>query len=719
MKAIVQHEYGAPQDVLGLADVQMPVIGTGDVLVSVRASSANPWDWHYIRGEPVLLRPALGGIRKPKFKIPGGDVAGTVQQAGSGVTAFKSSDDVYGFGHGAFAEYTAVPHGSLALKPQSLTFEQAAAVPLAVVTALQGLRAGGLQPGQDVLMVRFRRFLVPCDPRLRVAKTINSGCRSQLAHQALRDQTCRVTYAGEPHMRRSFHSPAASSLAMVVLVSLGAVCVLGPVPQPAFAAGTAPPAPAGLNLQANANSSITLTWDPTPGATGYNIYRATSSGGEGSTPIASTARRAYTDINLSSTPVYFYEVTAVNSAGESSRSAQDASKTSLPAGTGGNVPGVPSGNSLIFYSKDALLGGLDWFQTLTGWYPEALPSPGSISPGHQVIDMAYATQSTMTFKNVVVPARGLYTVDWRYAFASGLFPGVTDRQMGLEVDGRVITTTERFVITGSFNIYRHATIQVHLKAGKNSITLFAVSDHGVSRVDQMTITPATASVPSGPANLTATTGSRSVKLRWTRSTSGNPASYSIYRGSMPDGEATTPIATINATTTTFTDSGLKNHSTYFYQVTANNAVGASTGSNQIMATPGVTTLKGTNLALNQPAYASSIQVVGYPASAAVDDNFNTRWASLFFSPQWLLVDLGAMHKISRVALYWEKAYARAFQIQVSRDGINWTTIYSTTRGTGGTQILAVNGTGRYIRMYGTQRGTRYGYSLWDFQAFGA
>jgi len=153
MRAIVQHEYGAPQDVLGLADLEMPVIGAEDVLVSVRASSANPWDWHYIRGEPVLLRPALGGIRKPRFKVPGGDLAGTVQQAGSGVTVFKPGDDVYGFGHGAFAEYVAVACGSLALKPQNLTFEQAAAVPLAAVTALQGLRAGGLRPGQDVLIV--------------------------------------------------------------------------------------------------------------------------------------------------------------------------------------------------------------------------------------------------------------------------------------------------------------------------------------------------------------------------------------------------------------------------------------------------------------------------------------------------------------------------------------------------------------------------------------
>jgi NADPH:quinone reductase-like Zn-dependent oxidoreductase len=154
MKAIVQHQYGAPPDVLHLAEVEMPVAGAEDVLVSVRASAANPWDWHFIRGEPLLLRPAgLGGIRRPKFPVPGGDLAGTVERAGSAVTAFKPGDEVYGFGHGAFAEYIAVHQDGLAPKPGNLTFEQAAAVPLAAVTALQGLRAGGIQPGQQVLVI--------------------------------------------------------------------------------------------------------------------------------------------------------------------------------------------------------------------------------------------------------------------------------------------------------------------------------------------------------------------------------------------------------------------------------------------------------------------------------------------------------------------------------------------------------------------------------------
>jgi NADPH:quinone reductase-like Zn-dependent oxidoreductase len=154
MQAIVQDEYGPPEDVLRLAETAIPAVGERDVLVSVRASSANPWDWHFIRGEPVLFRAAgLGGVRKPKFRIPGGDLAGTVKEAGKSVTAFKPGDEVYGFGHGAFAEYITVPEDGLAPKPANLTFEQAAAVPLGAVTALQGLRAGGIQPGQRVLII--------------------------------------------------------------------------------------------------------------------------------------------------------------------------------------------------------------------------------------------------------------------------------------------------------------------------------------------------------------------------------------------------------------------------------------------------------------------------------------------------------------------------------------------------------------------------------------
>jgi hypothetical protein len=137
-----------------------------------------------------------------------------------------------------------------------------------------------------------------------------------------------------------------------------------------------------------------------------------------------------------------------------------------------------------------------------------------------------------------------------------------------------------------------------------------------------------------------------------------------------------------------------------------------------MTTPGITPPSGTNLALNQPAYASSVQGAGYPATAAVDNNWNSRWSSASSDPQWLLVDLGATHTVNEVALYWESAYGKAFQIQTSNDAVNWTTIYSTTTGTGGIQTLPLSGSGRYVRLYGTARGTGYGYSLWEFQVFG-
>jgi hypothetical protein len=127
----------------------------------------------------------------------------------------------------------------------------------------------------------------------------------------------------------------------------------------------------------------------------------------------------------------------------------------------------------------------------------------------------------------------------------------------------------------------------------------------------------------------------------------------------------------------------------------------------------------TLLSQGKPATASSTEAAGaYLASEAVDGNLGTRWSSAFSDPQWLQVDLGAPSAITRVELNWETAAAKAFQIQTSNDATNWTSIYSTTTSTGGTQSLAVNGNGRYVRMYGTQRTTGYGYSLLEFKVYG-
>ena len=125
----------------------------------------------------------------------------------------------------------------------------------------------------------------------------------------------------------------------------------------------------------------------------------------------------------------------------------------------------------------------------------------------------------------------------------------------------------------------------------------------------------------------------------------------------------------------------------------------------------------TNIALHQPTTASSIQGPSWPASNATDGNLSTRWSSAFSDPQWLEVDLGSTQSICQAVIHWETAYAKAFQIQTSNDNSTWTTIYSTTTSTGGTQTLNITGSGRYIRMYGTVRATQYGYSIYEFQVY--
>ncbi|GAA4926508.1 beta-glucanase (GH16 family) [Nonomuraea thailandensis] len=126
------------------------------------------------------------------------------------------------------------------------------------------------------------------------------------------------------------------------------------------------------------------------------------------------------------------------------------------------------------------------------------------------------------------------------------------------------------------------------------------------------------------------------------------------------------------------------------------------------------------LSQGRPVTASSTEsAAAFPASAAVDGDPGTRWSSAFSDPQWIQVDLGATAAISQVELSWEAAYATAFQVQASTDGATWSTLHSTAAGAGGNQTLAVSGSGRYVRVHGTQRATPWGYSLWEFKVYGA
>jgi NADPH:quinone reductase-like Zn-dependent oxidoreductase len=153
MRAIVQDRYGSP-DVLELKDIDRPSMGDGDVLVRVHAASVNPQDWHIMRARPFIVRVSGYGLRTPKKRIRGTDVAGRVEAIGQHVTRFRPGDEVFGWCEGAFAEYGCADEGHFVPKSADISFAAAAAVPMAGCTALQGLRdTGAVQPGQEVLII--------------------------------------------------------------------------------------------------------------------------------------------------------------------------------------------------------------------------------------------------------------------------------------------------------------------------------------------------------------------------------------------------------------------------------------------------------------------------------------------------------------------------------------------------------------------------------------
>ena len=156
MKAIIYTRYGST-DVLKLEEIPKPTPGDNEVLVKVYAASANAADWHMMRGKPFLIRLMVGGLLKPKNKILGADIAGRVETVGRNVKQFQPGDEVFGdiseCGWGAFAEYVCVSEDAVILKPDNLTFEEAAAVPIAAISALQGLRdKRQIKPGDKVLI---------------------------------------------------------------------------------------------------------------------------------------------------------------------------------------------------------------------------------------------------------------------------------------------------------------------------------------------------------------------------------------------------------------------------------------------------------------------------------------------------------------------------------------------------------------------------------------
>ena len=251
---------------------------------------------------------------------------------------------------------------------------------------------------------------------------------------------------------------------------------------------------------------------------------------------------------------------------------------------------VPGGTQ--YYFTDALLAGFDCFEQLSAWFPSYIHSTNSVNPAHEVVDMAYAVEGSATFFNVVVPASGNYSLTVRYAFASGLFPGVKDRPEGIMVNGVVITNDMHFPITGNFETFENSSIVVPLNAGKNTVQMFNIASASISRADTLTITAAgnsaCGSVPTAPGSLSALTASADqINLNWPSSTAPSGCtvgSYSVFR-STTSGFAPTGSNQIASGITglTYDDTTALCNTTYYYVVEALDSAGSSVGSAQASA----------------------------------------------------------------------------------------------------------------------------------------
>jgi len=164
-----------------------------------------------------------------------------------------------------------------------------------------------------------------------------------------------------------------------------------------------------------------------------------------------------------------------------------------PASAGdGSTAGVLIGpNTTRYWAQDGQLGGYEYFAKHDAFFPNLITSINSLAPGKNTVDMAYAVNGTMAWYNVTVPAAGTYQLKFRYAFAYGLFPGVSDRAEGIKVNGIVADSNMHFLVTGSFDTFCHSAINVVLNTGTNTIQMYNLSEHGVSRVDDLTVAPTT------------------------------------------------------------------------------------------------------------------------------------------------------------------------------------------------------------------------------------
>ncbi|MFH1784759.1 MAG: discoidin domain-containing protein [bacterium] len=239
-----------------------------------------------------------------------------------------------------------------------------------------------------------------------------------------------------------------------------------------------------------------------------------------------------------------------------------------------------------------------------------------------------------------------------------------------------------------------------------------------TNTDQHSGTPTSdVTPPTAPANIQIADPAigTALDISWTNPSDADFAHIHIYRSTV-SGQLGSLVHD-NVTATSKQDTGLTQDITYYYTLRSVDTTGSeSTNTDQYSGTPTLLV----NLALHKAAVSSSNDGFAGPASDVTDGNTQTRWASAWSDPQWIYVDLEATYSIDQVVLNWESAYGRAYNIDISYDASNWTSVYSTTSGNGGVDTITFTPTdARYVRMYGTQRATEWGYSLWEFEVYGS
>ena len=422
----------------------------------------------------------------------------------------------------------------------------------------------------------------------------------------------------------------------------------------------------------------------------------------------------------------------------------------------------PSGPDDRAQCKNILqMGGDWWLNTTTGWLPDWSANSGIgamrtkwVTPNWQTYNFCTLTPAQIQ-ANPPVGGGGSFLVndtDPAITYSPSVYygsgRGVNDYQDDVHAVFNVNDTitytfsgtgigyiTETYSDEGMVDIYIDNVFQtsvncstatrltqqmVYSKIGlsSGSHTIKIVNTGGKNMLlDAFRVYTGGPSAPTAPSGLTATAASSSqINLSWTDLAS-TETGFKIERKTGSAGTYA-QIGTVGANITTYNDTGLTASTLYYYRVRATNGTGDSAYTSEASATTSAAVVN-VNLALNRPTVASSSENTGSSASNAVDGNSGTRWGSVLgVDPQWIYVDLGSTQTVRRVVLNWEAAYARAFQIQVSTNGTTWTTVWSTTSGGGGYQnITFPAASARYVRMYGTARGTSWGYSLWDFEVW--